>query len=61
MKTTDVIEYYGSIRKIAERLGLSTQAIYAWGDDVPELTGYKLQVITGGKLVQDEVATHDGD
>jgi len=54
MKTQDAINHFGSIRKLADKLGISTQAVYGWGDDVPEMTGYKLQVLTCGKLMQDE-------
>lgn len=43
MKTSDAIAAFGSTRKLAERLGLSVQAIYKWGEDVPALRVYQLR------------------
>lgn len=43
MKTEDAISYFGSVRKLAAALGLSVQAIYAWGDDVPPLRVYQIR------------------
>lgn len=50
MLKKDVIDYFGSIRKTAEFLGVSTQRVYQWPDVVPEGVAYKLHVLTGGKL-----------
>jgi hypothetical protein len=55
MKTQDAVNYYSSIKKLADSLGIWPQAVYKWGDNVPESVAYKLQVITNGKLkVKDE-------
>jgi hypothetical protein len=35
-------------------LGISRQAVYAWGQYVARGAAYRLQVMTGGKLVVDE-------
>ena len=43
MKTAALIEAAGGARKVADALGTSTQAIYAWGDDVPLLRLYQLK------------------
>jgi hypothetical protein len=45
MKTQDAIQTFGSIKEIAKALGLSVQAIYAWGEDVPPLRAYQLREI----------------
>ena len=45
MKTIDAINSFGSIKRIAQALGLTVQAIYAWGEDVPELRAYQLRDI----------------
>ena len=54
MLKSDAIEYFGSTRSLAEILDVSTQAIYNWGDEVPEMQAYKLQVLTEGKLTAEE-------
>lgn len=43
MDTQAAIKLAGGIRQLAELLGLSTQAIYAWGDSVPQLRMYQLR------------------
>ena len=43
MTLNEALVYYGSVRKIAEALGLSVQAVYAWGDTVPDLRAYQLR------------------
>lgn len=51
MKTQDAIDYYGSRDALADALGIDRSATHHWGDDVPELRQYQLQVLTGGTLV----------
>lgn len=58
MTTQESIDHYGSIRALAAALGITPQAVYAWGDTPPELAQYKLQVITDGALVADPVAAN---
>lgn len=53
MKTVDVIEYFGSQPKVAKALNITKQAISKWGDTVPELRQYQIEVITGGRLKSD--------
>ena len=43
METKTAIAKADGIRKLAEMLGLSTQAVYAWGKDVPPLRMYQLR------------------
>lgn len=50
MKTQDAINHFGGLRKVAELLGLSTQAAYSWGDIVPKGRAYELQALTEGAL-----------
>ena len=33
----------GSIRKLAEALGITEQAVSQWGDEVPELRVYQIR------------------
>ena len=51
MKTKDAVQFYGGRRAVAEALGLSTQSVFQWRDKVPLASAYRLQVITGGKLL----------
>ena len=51
MKTKDAIEKFGSIREIATQLGISVQAVYKWGDDVPELREYQIKDILATRNV----------
>lgn len=51
MTKKDVIEHFGSVRAVADALGLEkVQAIYQWGDEPPRSRQFQLQVITKGKL-----------
>ena len=58
MKTSDAIKHFGDRKKLADFLGIWPQTVYQWGDEVPELQGYKLQVLTNGELKQQDV-DHD--
>lgn len=37
----------GSVRKLAEALGITEQAVHQWGDTVPELRVYQIREIVG--------------
>jgi hypothetical protein len=56
-KTKDAQAFYGSRRKLAEALGVTVAAVSLWGDTVPELRQYQLEVLTRGKL---KAQRHDG-
>ena len=43
MKTSDAIALFGSVKNLAAALGLSVQAVYAWGDEVPPLRAYQIR------------------
>jgi len=46
MTTEEALKAFGgSVRNLAGALGLSVQAIYAWGDTVPPLRAYQLRDI----------------
>ena len=51
MKTKTAIDHFGSRQALADALGISREATYGWGEIVPELRQYQLQVITAGRLV----------
>lgn len=46
MLTNEALELFGGkVRPLAEALGLSVQAVYAWGDTVPPLRAYQIRDI----------------
>ena len=49
MKTQTAIDHFGSREALADALGIGRTATY-WGETVPALRQYQLQVITAGKL-----------
>lgn len=61
MRTTAVINYYGSrggVRGLANALGISVQGIYQWGEWVPESSARRLEKITQGALRIDPSAPY---
>lgn len=50
MKLGDVVDYFGSKKKLSEALGISGPAISRWGDEIPLARQYQIEVITNGKL-----------
>lgn len=54
MNKSDAINHFGSVRKLAARLGISPQAVYKWPEKVPRLTAMRLDEITDGELVFSE-------
>lgn len=42
MNTEYAVKVFGSRRKLADALGISTQATYQWGDTVPKLRVYQI-------------------
>ncbi|MFZ4539495.1 Cro/CI family transcriptional regulator [Propionivibrio sp.] len=51
MKTQQAIDCFGSRGELASRLGIDITATYHWGETVPELRQYQIQVLTCGKLI----------
>lgn len=54
MEKQRAIEHYGSAPALSRALGISRQAVYQWGDIVPEKQAMRLERITGGTLPYDE-------
>jgi len=56
MKTQDAINYFsdergkGGIKRLADALGIWPQAVYQWGEDVPELQAFRLEILSEGAL-----------
>jgi len=45
MKTKDAVEFFGGHAALADAIGVTRQAIYMWGDDVPELRSYHVKAV----------------
>lgn len=54
MKTAAVIEFFGGARQAAEALNVSSQAIYAWGEEVPKTRQAHVELASKGKLKRDK-------
>lgn len=54
MKSQDVFDYFGSIRAAADALGMTTQALYSWGEDVPRTRQAHVESATKGRVKKDK-------
>ncbi len=43
MKTDDALALFGSVRQLASALSMTPQAVYQWGDVVPQLREYQIR------------------
>ena len=43
IRVDHAVEFFGSIAKLAKVFDISVQAVYKWGEYVPELKAYKLR------------------
>ena len=50
MDKKKVIEYFGGVRSTAKAFNLTTQAVYAWPDPIPEANALKAEKLSKGKL-----------
>jgi len=57
MKVQQAEQHLGNRRKLAEALGITSQAVSQWAKrgQIPEGVAYKLQVITNGALMVNPV------
>lgn len=53
MKTQDAADFFGSRVKLARALGIFPSAITQWGERVPEVRQYQIQILSGGALTAD--------
>lgn len=53
MDKPTVIEYYGSVKTVADALSISTQAVYSWPARIPERSAARLDRLTSGVLSYD--------
>ncbi len=50
MTMKEVLEHFKTQAKVAEALGISQASVSQWGDNVPRLRQFELQLLTKGKL-----------
>jgi hypothetical protein len=50
MTKNETINYFGSVKKLADALKIWPQSIYAWGKYPPISKQYEIEVKTNGKL-----------
>ena len=55
VKKADVINYFGSAAELARKLNISEAAISQWGESIPQVRAYQIEVLTGGKLKADPI------
>lgn len=50
MTREDAITHFGTVKALASALGITHQAVYDWGEEIPEGRQWQIQAITKGKL-----------
>lgn len=54
MKKTEALNYFGGATNLANRLGISRQAIYQWPEnDVPAKSQWQIAILSGYSLLPD--------
>lgn len=48
MDKAKVVEFFGSQKAMAKKLRTSQPSISKWGDDIPELRKFQIEVLTEG-------------
>ena len=54
MMTSEAIEHFGGVQKLADALKVRRQSIWKWKDRPPMGRQYQLQAMTGNALTVDE-------
>lgn len=52
MTKIEAIEAFGSIKAVADALGITIAAVMQWGEFVPPLRAYQLQAIMAASIDQ---------
>jgi biotin operon repressor len=53
MTKQQAVKHFKTGAKLAEALGITHQAVYDWGDKIPEVRQYQIEVVTKGQLKAD--------
>jgi len=50
MDKTKIIRHFGGVAATAGALGISRNAVYKWGEEVPMLRQYQIEKLTNGEF-----------
>jgi transcriptional repressor of cell division inhibition gene dicB len=53
VKTNDVIKFWGTAANASRALGISPESILQWGEEVPKLRQFQVEVLSAGMLRAD--------
>jgi len=53
MTIDEAVAHFGSKTKLAKALGINPSAVTMWGETIPEVRQYQIQVFSKGKLKAD--------
>ena len=57
MKTSDILPHFNnSIRELANALGITREAVYQWGETVPQLRAYQIRELISAREQQQKEA-----
>ena len=56
MKKKTVIEHFGGVLATAKALGITSQSVSQWSEEIPELRAFQIERLTNGLLT---VAAND--
>ncbi|MBA1296589.1 Cro/Cl family transcriptional regulator [Pseudomonas lurida] len=57
MNRADAIKHFKGIAPLAKALGITYEAVRQWGEEIPELRQYQLELVTDGQLKADKKKT----
>lgn len=57
MNRADAINHFNGIAPLAKALGITYEAVRQWGEEIPELRQYQLELVTNGQLKADKKKT----
>lgn len=56
MNMTDAVGHFKTKTNLAKALGISPSAVSMWGESIPHVRQFQIQVITNGRLKADPAA-----
>lgn len=59
MTKAEAIGWFKTSYALAKALNISSQAVYNWGEKIPETRQFQIQVITNGALKADSFSDTD--
>lgn len=55
IRTKDAVDHFGGVPELANKLDIKPQAIYQWGEFVPETRAYQIHVLSDRALPKPEL------